>query len=65
MTTAEFIDVVLTPAAAGIAGAIGMRFSLRRQSEDAYSPAASRWIPVGVGAAVFVIMFTTKLLGVV
>lgn len=63
MTNAQFIDIFLTPVASGIAGMVGMRFVLRRQPDAPYSAVMRRWMPVCVGAGVFIILFTKKLLG--
>lgn len=56
MSGAQFIDLALTPVAAGIAGGFGMRTAMRAH-------ALPRFAPVLAGAVVAVLLFGWKLFG--
>ncbi len=58
MTAAQFIDLALTPVAAGIAGAFGLRMAMRGQDL-----ALPRYAPVLAGALVAAALLVWKLRG--
>ena len=61
MTTAAFIDLILTPIAGGLGGVIGLSWAVKKHPEK-LGQFASLGIRLGFGVAVAVGMFILKII---